>query len=51
MAATLQGVRTHFLGQLSPSQIAAMGENCRRISAALKRYDRPSKAGGRASGG
>src|ERR1700727_1581390 len=32
-----QGVRTHFLAQLSRSQIAAMGENCRRISAALKR--------------
>ena len=27
---------TYFLGQLSRSQIAAMGENCRRISAALK---------------
>jgi hypothetical protein len=32
-----QGVRTHFLAQLSRSQIAAMGENCRRISAAVKR--------------
>ncbi|BBX46995.1 MarR family transcriptional regulator [Mycobacterium cookii] len=31
-----QAVRTHFLAQLSRSQIAAMGENCRRISAALK---------------
>ncbi len=31
-----QGVRTHFLGQLSRPQIAAMGENCRRISTALK---------------
>ena len=30
-------VRTNFLGQLSRSQVAAMGENCRRISAALKR--------------
>lgn len=29
-------VRAHFLGQLSRPQIAAMGENCRRISAALK---------------
>jgi DNA-binding MarR family transcriptional regulator len=42
-----QGVRTHFLGQLSRPQIAAMGENCRRISSALKttgtapRYGRP----------
>ncbi|MGH3532831.1 MAG: MarR family winged helix-turn-helix transcriptional regulator [Mycobacterium sp.] len=42
-----QGVRTYFLGQLSRPQIAAMGENCRRISAALKPSDRPS-GGGRA---
>ena len=34
-----QGVRTHFLAQLSRPQIAAMGENCRRISAALKRAE------------
>ena len=39
-------VRTYFLGELSRSQIAAMGENCRRISAALKLADRASKAGG-----
>ncbi|MGA8332047.1 MAG: MarR family transcriptional regulator [Mycobacterium sp.] len=32
-----QAVRTHFLVPLSRSQILAMGENCRRISAALKR--------------
>ena len=31
-----QGVREHFLGKLSRPQIAAMGENCRRISAGLK---------------
>ena len=31
-----EAVRAHFLGQLSRSQIAAMGENCRRISSALK---------------
>ena len=31
-----RGVREHFLGPLSRPQIAAMGENCRRISAALK---------------
>jgi DNA-binding MarR family transcriptional regulator len=41
-----QGVRTYFLGQLSRSQIAAMGENCRRISAALKRSDRASRGPG-----
>ncbi len=31
-----QGVRTHFLSHLSRPQVAAMGENCRRISSALK---------------
>ena len=31
-----EGVRAHFLGRLSRPQIAAMGENCRRISVALK---------------
>ena len=31
-----QGVRAHFLGRLSRPQIAAMGENCRRISVGLK---------------
>ena len=41
-----QAVRTYFLGQLSRSQVAAMGENCRRISAALRLSERASKAGG-----
>jgi DNA-binding MarR family transcriptional regulator len=41
-----QSVRIYFLGQLSRSQIAAMGENCRRISAALRLSDRASKADG-----
>jgi hypothetical protein len=41
-------VRTYFLGQLSRSQIAAMGENCRRISTALKLSDRAAKTGGQA---
>ena len=50
MVTYAQGVRTYFLGQLSRSQIAAMGENCRRISAALKPSDRASKAGGQAGG-
>ena len=40
------GIRAHFLGPLSRSQVVAMGENCRRISAALKVSDRASKAGG-----
>jgi len=38
------GVRTHFLGRLSRPQIAAMGENCRRISVGL-RGGAPSKLG------
>jgi DNA-binding MarR family transcriptional regulator len=50
MVTYAQGVRTYFLGQLSRSQIAAMGENCRRISVALKHSDRASKAGGQAGG-
>jgi DNA-binding MarR family transcriptional regulator len=41
-----QGVRTYFVGQLSRPQIAALGENCRRITAALKLIDRPSRGGG-----
>lgn len=36
MVTYAQGVRTHFLGHLSRPQMAAMGENCRRISSALK---------------
>jgi DNA-binding MarR family transcriptional regulator len=35
MATYAQGVRSYFLGQLSRAQMAAMGENCRRISAGL----------------
>ncbi|MCV7260866.1 MarR family winged helix-turn-helix transcriptional regulator [Mycobacterium shimoidei] len=44
MVTYAQGVQTHFLGPLSRSQVAAMGENCRRISVALKRTGRSSKA-------
>lgn len=40
-----QGVRAHFLGRLSRPQIAAMGENCRRISVALKSGAPPAKLG------
>jgi DNA-binding MarR family transcriptional regulator len=29
-------VKAHFLGQLSRPQVAALGENCRRINAGLK---------------
>jgi DNA-binding MarR family transcriptional regulator len=45
MVTYAEGVRTYFLGQLSRSQIAAIGENCRRISAALKVSDRATKVG------
>jgi DNA-binding MarR family transcriptional regulator len=34
-----EGIRAHFLGPLSRSQVVAVGENCRRISAALKARD------------
>ncbi len=39
------GVREHFLGPLSRPQMAAMGENSRRISAALKVGKSPAKVG------
>jgi DNA-binding MarR family transcriptional regulator len=40
-----QGVRMHYLNQLSRTQVVAMGENCRRISAALQRSHRATKLG------
>lgn len=40
-----QAVRTHFLGQLSRPQVAAMGENCRRIAAALQLAAPPTRLG------
>jgi DNA-binding MarR family transcriptional regulator len=40
-----QCVRSHFLGRLSRPQIAAMGENCRRISVALQSGAPPAKLG------
>jgi DNA-binding MarR family transcriptional regulator len=43
MVTYAQAVRTYFLSQLSRPQIAAMGENCRRISAGLKLSDRASR--------
>ena len=36
VATYADGIRAHFLGPLSRSQAVAVGENCRRISAALK---------------
>jgi DNA-binding MarR family transcriptional regulator len=38
-------VRTHFLNSLTRPQLAAMGENCRRISAGLKSGAPPAKIG------
>lgn len=46
MVTYAQGVQSYFLDPLSPPQIAVMGENCRRISAALKLSERASKVGG-----
>lgn len=40
-----QGVRDNFLGRLSRPQIAAMGENCRRISVGLKETASAAKVG------
>ena len=40
-----QAVRAHFLERLSRPQLAAMGENCRRISTALKTTSPPAKLG------
>lgn len=45
MATYGEGVRLHFLGRLSRPQISAMGENCRRISVALKAAEAPAKLG------
>jgi DNA-binding MarR family transcriptional regulator len=39
------GVRVHFLGRLSRPQIAAMGENCRRINVGLKTGSPPARLG------
>jgi hypothetical protein len=38
-------VRTHFLGRLSRAQVAAVGENCRRIGVALKSDPAPARLG------
>jgi DNA-binding MarR family transcriptional regulator len=39
------GVRTHFLSRLSRAQTAAIGENCRRISTALRSTETPARVG------
>jgi DNA-binding MarR family transcriptional regulator len=45
MATYGEGVRAHFLGRLSRPQVAAIGENCRRISVALKSGESNAKLG------
>lgn len=45
MATYGDGVRTHFLSRLSRTQTAAMGENCRRISTALRSNETPARVG------
>jgi DNA-binding MarR family transcriptional regulator len=39
------GVRAHYLGRLSRPQMAAVGENCRRISAGLMADAPPARLG------
>jgi DNA-binding MarR family transcriptional regulator len=38
-------VRRHFLGQLTRPQVAAIGENCRRINAGLRVVAPPTRLG------
>jgi DNA-binding MarR family transcriptional regulator len=45
MATYGDGVRAHFLGRLSRTQAAAMGESCRRIGVALKSDPTPPRVG------
>ncbi|MGV0849423.1 MarR family winged helix-turn-helix transcriptional regulator [Mycolicibacterium phlei] len=45
MTTYAEGVRAHFLGRLTRPQVAAMGENCRRISAGLKSSANNAKLG------
>ena len=40
-----ENVRTHFLGRLSRPQVAATGENCRRISVGLRASTPPATFG------
>ncbi len=40
-----QGVRAHYLNKLSRSQVASLGESCRRIGAALKAEAAPARLG------
>ncbi|MET0475314.1 MAG: MarR family transcriptional regulator [Mycobacterium sp.] len=39
------GVRSHFLSQLSRTQTAAMGDNCRRIGTTLRSNQMPARVG------
>jgi DNA-binding MarR family transcriptional regulator len=40
-----QSIRLHFLGQLTRPQVAAIGENCRRINVGLKVVAPPTRLG------
>jgi len=40
-----QSIRLHFLGHLTRPQVAAIGENCRRINAGLKVVAPPTRLG------
>ncbi|MBV8929465.1 MAG: MarR family transcriptional regulator [Mycobacteriaceae bacterium] len=40
-----QAIRQHFLGQLTRPQVAAIGENCRRINAGLRVVAPPTRLG------
>ena len=42
---TATACATHFLGRLSRTQIAAMGENCRRIGVGLRSTPTPARVG------
>jgi hypothetical protein len=45
MVTYAEGVRSYYLDPLSRAQMGAMGENCRRISVALRNSDRLAKLG------
>ena len=46
MVTYAHAVRVHFLDQLTRTQLAAMGDNCRRIGSALKHPEDPARLTG-----
>ena len=46
MVTYAHAVRVHFLDQLTRTQLAAMGDNCRRIGSALKQPEDPARLTG-----